>query len=250
MRDLHLLIQRKHIHRKAIALIRPTHPTFKASVGWLAKFLTRHSLHDAAPSKLSSSRSCWRSWKQSSGGSTNSHPRLSSTWMKHWFVWHGFNTTVDRQGKKEVIIRGTGAHKCHFTVTLICTASGQMPQPFVAFKEKTEHILKKIKVKENEGVITPQANECMDYKLMMCWICKVLMKYTKGRHALLAFDIFEGAFEGGSPCQADWKQYFLCDNSRWLHEQNPRQIHGHLLEQVFQDLPTYMELGRCIWWIR
>ena len=113
------------------------------------------------------------------------------------------NTTVDRQGKKEVIIRGTGAHKCRFTVTLICTASGQMPQPFVAFKEKTEHILKKIKVKENEGVITIQANECIDYKLMMRWICKVLVKYTKGRHALLVFDIFEGAFEGVSPCQAD-----------------------------------------------
>ena len=113
------------------------------------------------------------------------------------------NTTVDRQGKREVIIRGTGAHKCRFTVTLICTASGQMPQPFVAFKERTEHILKKIKVKENEGVITIQANECIDYKLMMRWICKVLVKYTKGRHALLVCDIFEGAFEGVSPCQAD-----------------------------------------------
>ena len=44
MRDLHLPIQRKHIQRKAIALIQPTPPTFKASVGWLAKFLMRHSL--------------------------------------------------------------------------------------------------------------------------------------------------------------------------------------------------------------
>ena len=44
MCDLHLPIQRKHIQRKAITLIQPTHPSFKASVGWLAKFLTRHSL--------------------------------------------------------------------------------------------------------------------------------------------------------------------------------------------------------------
>ena len=36
--DLHLPIQRKHIQRKAIALIQTTHPTFKASVGWLSKF--------------------------------------------------------------------------------------------------------------------------------------------------------------------------------------------------------------------
>ena len=64
------------------------------------------------------------------------------------------NTTVDRQGKKEVIIWGTGAHKCRFTVNLTCTASGQMLQPFVTFKAKTECILKKIKVKENDVIIT------------------------------------------------------------------------------------------------
>ena len=33
------------------------------------------------------------------------------------------NTTVDWR-EKEVIIRGTGAHKCHFTVTLTCIGSG------------------------------------------------------------------------------------------------------------------------------
>lgn len=32
----------------------------------------------------------------------------------------------------------------------------------------------------------------MDYKLMMRWIRKVLLKYTKGRHALLVFDTFKG----------------------------------------------------------
>ena len=37
----------------------------------------------------------------------------------------------------EVIIRGTGAQKQQFTVTLTCTALGKMLQPFVTFKAKT-----------------------------------------------------------------------------------------------------------------
>ena len=102
------------------------------------------------------------------------------------------NTTIYRQGKKEVIIRGTGADKCRFTATLTCTASSQMFQPFVTFKAITERILKKIKVKENDDVITTQANGWVDYELMMCSICKVLVKYTKGHHALLVFDTFKG----------------------------------------------------------
>lgn len=64
-------------------------------------------------------------------------------------------------------------------------------QPFVTFKGKPEHILKEIKVKKNDVVITTQANGWMNYKLMMRWICKVLVKNTKGHHMLLVFNIFK-----------------------------------------------------------
>ena len=37
-------LKRKHIQRKEITLIQPTHPTFKVSVGWLANIFTRPSL--------------------------------------------------------------------------------------------------------------------------------------------------------------------------------------------------------------
>lgn len=36
----------------------------------------------------------------------------------------------------------------------------------------------------------------MDYKLMMRWIRKVLVKYTKGRHVLLVFDILNSSTYG------------------------------------------------------
>ena len=63
--------------------------------------------------------------------------------------------------------------------------------PCVTFKGKPEHILK-IKIKKNDVVITTQANEWMDYKLLMHWIRKVVVKYTKEHHALLVFDSFKG----------------------------------------------------------
>ena len=72
------------------------------------------------------------------------------------------NTTVDRHEKKEVIVRGIGGHKRHFTVTLTYTTAGQMLQPFVTFKAKSERILKKIKYEENDVIIATQANTCMD----------------------------------------------------------------------------------------
>ena len=44
MHNLHLPVQRKHVQRKAMALIQPTHAGFKACAGWLEKFLKRHSI--------------------------------------------------------------------------------------------------------------------------------------------------------------------------------------------------------------
>ena len=43
-RDLQLPVWRQDIKLKAIALIAPDHLNFKASAGWLDKFMCRHSL--------------------------------------------------------------------------------------------------------------------------------------------------------------------------------------------------------------
>lgn len=36
------------------------------------------------------------------------------------------NSTIEKRGKTEVVIRGTGAHRRRFTVTLTCTAAGEL----------------------------------------------------------------------------------------------------------------------------
>ena len=62
MRDLHLPVQRKHVQRKAMALIQPTQPSFKASAGW-------KGFSNDTPSLCAKihpfSRSCQLNWKKS-----------------------------------------------------------------------------------------------------------------------------------------------------------------------------------------
>ena len=44
MRDLHVPVHHAQIKRKAIEMIKHSHPSFKASTGWLTRLKTRHSL--------------------------------------------------------------------------------------------------------------------------------------------------------------------------------------------------------------
>ena len=53
-------------------------------------------------------------------------------------------------------------------------------------------MLKKIQYNEKDVITTAQAKGWMDHKLMQKWIRTVLLKYTKGCHALLVFDTFKG----------------------------------------------------------
>ena len=50
-------------------------------------------------------------------------------------------------------------------------------------------------INKKDVIITMQAKGWMDHNLMQKWIHKVLLKHTKGHHALLAFDTFKGHLE-------------------------------------------------------
>ena len=67
-----------------------------------------------------------------------------------------------------------------------------MLTPFVTFKAKTDRALKKMTYNARDIIVTNQHKGWMDSKLMHEWILKVLVKYTKGRHALLIFNTFKG----------------------------------------------------------
>ena len=76
-----------------------------------------------------------------------------------------------------------------YQLILTCTASGKMLQPFVTYMAKMQCILK-IKAKECDVIVTTQSKVWMYHQLMLIWIRKVLVKYTKGRHASLVFHTF------------------------------------------------------------
>jgi hypothetical protein len=201
MRDLNLPVQAKQIKRKAIEMIKPTQPTFKASAGWLTRFKTRHSLalrrqtsvQQKLPAQLELKLTKFLGDLKVCRVQHKFPPALIINMDETPMCFDmPSSTTIDVRGKKEVLIRGTGAHKRHFTVTLACTAAGEMLKPFITFKAKTDRTLKKVSFREADVVVTTQAKGWMDSQLMLKWIQKVLVKHTKGQHALLVFDTFRG----------------------------------------------------------
>lgn len=164
---------------KAMALIQPTQPGFKASAGWLEKFLKRHSFTLHRETSIQQKLPAHLEGKLSSFlcdikalRTQHRFPNELIINMDETPVYFDMaaNSTIEKRGKNEVVIRSTGAHKRRFTVTLTCTAAGQMLQPFVTFKAKTERMLKKIQYNEKDVIITTQAKGWMDQKLLQKWI--------------------------------------------------------------------------------
>ena len=192
MRDLNLPVQTKQIKRKAIEMIKPTQSTFKASAGWLTRFKTRHSLalrcqtsvQQKLPAQLELKLTQFLGDLKACRMQHKFPPALTINMDKTPMCFNmQSSTTIDVWGKKEVLIRGTGAHKHHFTVTLTCTAAGEMLKPIITFKAKTDCTLKKVSLREADVVSTTQTKGWMDSQLMMKWIQKILVKHTQGQHA-------------------------------------------------------------------
>ena len=172
MRDMNMPLQRKHVQWKALAIIQPHLPTFKASAGWLDKFLRRHllalrrqtSIQQKLPAHLEGKLTTFLG---------NVRALRTQHEFDNKFIINMDETpvcfdmpsvsTIAKKGAREVIVHGTGAHKRRYTVTLTCTASGKMLQPFITFKAKTSRILKKITAKDSNVTVTTQAQGWMDH---------------------------------------------------------------------------------------
>ena len=201
MRDLHLPVHNAQIKWKAIEMIKPSHPSFKASTGWLTRFKTRHSLvnrqqtsvQQKLPARLEDKL---RRFLEDLRALQIQHKfdksliiNMDETPMVLWYATEHSCWCSRKEGDT---CSRAGAHKRRFTVTLACTASGTMLTPFVTFKAKTDWALKKMTYNVGDIDVTNQPKGWMDGKLMNAWTLKVLVKYTKGRHALLIFNTFKG----------------------------------------------------------
>ena len=188
------------IRCKALALITPVKPSFKASDGWVRKFMKRNNLvlrakthiSQALPKDLEEKISAFRR-QVTSIFENGDFPLEFVCNMDETPVFLDLvpNRVVDKRGKKTINVRTTASEKNRVTTTLCCTASGKMLPPFVVFKGKTKRSIKKVSVPY--GVVcTTQAKGWMDEERMIEWIQKVWGPYVKGNRALLSLDTFSG----------------------------------------------------------
>ena len=186
------------IRCKALSLIRPITPTFKASDGWVRKFMERNNLvlrckthvSQTLPKDLEEKISSFRN-EVASVFQDGDYPLDYICNMDETPIYLDLlpSKVVDRKGKKTIPVRTTASEKNRVTATLACTASGKMLPPFVVFKGKTKRTLKKLNVPK--GVVcTTQPKAWMDEERMLEWIDEVWKPYVRGRPALLSLDTF------------------------------------------------------------
>ena len=198
-RDLQIPIQRKMIQQKALALISPNNPQFRASEGWLQKFMKRNSLslrkHTSVQQKLPADlekklESLLDEVKILRERHNFSDELIINMDETPVFFDMPRQHTIHTTGAKEVRVSGTKGGKRRITYVVSCTASGQMLKPMVIFKGKTKRSISKIAHSKGMIFVTFQQKAWMDENLMQQWIKEVLLKYSEGRHCLLLLDSF------------------------------------------------------------
>ncbi len=150
MREKHLPISTQMLRDKALALIKPHNPNFKASDGWVRKFIRRHNLVLRArtsvaqklPSDLEDKIETFyvdvRTERQKYDYPKELIGNKDETPIYFDMVP---SRTLDKKGVKEVRVKTTGAEKRRVTVVLACTASGKTLPPMIIFKGKFNILL-------------------------------------------------------------------------------------------------------------
>lgn len=158
MRDQNLRVSRRML--RVQAKIFATDEAFKASSGWLQKFLKRNGLSlrrkttvcqsppaDCIP-KLVSFVTHLRSMQRQ-----HDYPRSCVFAMDETACWMDMpsDTTIHKTGARSVSLKTSGHEKDHFTVILTARADGVKSKPYLVFKGKGTRLMKTLQ--KIDGVI-------------------------------------------------------------------------------------------------
>ena len=194
-RDCHLPAGTQMIRGKVASLIKAYNPSFKASKGWLSKFMLHNGLSMCLKTFIS----------QKLPAQLEKHIESFFTRIRALRAEHQYpldlitnmdetplyfdlvpQHTISKKGVKQVPIRSSDAEKRRLTVTLACTGSGDMLSAYAIFKGK-----RKLKFIPPRGVkIAVQKKVRMDALMMLEWFKSIILPYTKGRRSLLIIDSF------------------------------------------------------------
>ena len=186
------------IRLKALSLIKPSLPNFKASDGWLRKFLSRNNLVLRAKTSMAQMLPCDLEEKIDHFRQNVRYIRESGDFPYNLIANMDetpayFDTvpskTVDKKGKKSIIVRTTKSEKRHITAVLSCTATGDMLPPMIIFKGTTTRSIASVSDK-NGAIIAYQEKGWMNEEIMKQWITTVWMQYTQRKPSLLVLDSF------------------------------------------------------------
>ena len=182
---------------KALSLIKPLLPDFKASDGWLYGFRKRFdlvlrartSIAQTLPADLESKvvnfRQTLHFIRQNGDFSYDYIGNMDETPV---FMDMLPTKTFDVKGKKSIKVRTTKSEKCRITAVLSCVATGIMLPPMVIFKGTTPRSIRGVTSKD--ALISYQKKAWVDEAQMLKWIKEVWVKHTKKNPSLLFLDSF------------------------------------------------------------
>ena len=135
---------------KAMALIKPVQPNFKASGGWVKAFMRRHNLVLRAKTSIAQelpkdleNQICEfrRQVKYIRENGDFPYELIGNMDETPIYMDMVPSKTVDVKGKKTIKVRTTKSEKNRATATLACTAAGNMLPPMIVFKGTTPRFI-------------------------------------------------------------------------------------------------------------
>ena len=181
---------------KALSLIKPIIPSFKASEGWARGFLQRNNLVLRAKTSIAQMLPADLEEKIARFRQDVCYIRINGDFdydlianMDETPVYFDMvpSRTVDRKGKKSIKVRTTKSEKRRITAVLACSSTGKMLPPMLIFN--TSRSVRNVTGSEGT-VVSYHSKAWVDEKQMLKWITDIWMKYTRKRPSLLFLDSF------------------------------------------------------------
>jgi hypothetical protein len=199
MRNRQLRVSRKMIRRKASELFGDcedaTRNIFKASRGWLDKFMSRNELSVRRRTTIAQKNPNDMIQKMVSfiNFMERARERLKATAseiiaMDETAVWFDMvgESTVHSTGAKSISIKSTGHEKSRFTVILTASGSGVKFKPYVVFHGGSRKVKELTDARKTSGsIVTSSANGWMNDDLTKDYLRRVIGKLAFKRRILV-----------------------------------------------------------------
>ena len=196
-REHQLPVSRDSVRRYILTLTKEKFPEFKASSGWMTRFMAHHNLCVQQHTSLSQKLPCdlevrlaafYKHLKELRVIKELDEDVLLLNMDEVPMVFDTVSsTTLNKRGEKDVRVKTTGGEKKHFTAVLAINAAGMFLPTMIIFKGKREP--KDLQVKSGR-IACSNEKAWMREELMIRWVKEILRSYTQRRPALLVMDSF------------------------------------------------------------